>query len=237
MQRNKLIYALADAALVMSSDLKKGGTWAGATEQLDKFRIIPVYVRLTAEHSPGIDALHKKGAIPWPNPKTVDEFESIFTAAPQEIKSAKSSMGLLFSDIRLTETKSVYLDTNNIQSIPDKVQESLPQIMQGSIISVMTDKRDEPPYVDSKTEPIEFNPAKKLFSVIQEMIEQLLKTSKSEADIADALDITKAQAHAWLKRLLEEDKIEKLNKPVRYRLKQPGLFQEYNKGNSHGNNK
>ncbi|WP_295440838.1 DNA-processing protein DprA [uncultured Thiodictyon sp.] len=34
MQRNKLIDALADAALVVSSDYKKGGTWAGAIEQL-----------------------------------------------------------------------------------------------------------------------------------------------------------------------------------------------------------
>jgi predicted Rossmann fold nucleotide-binding protein DprA/Smf involved in DNA uptake len=32
MQRNKLIYALADAALVVNSDIDKGGTWAGATE-------------------------------------------------------------------------------------------------------------------------------------------------------------------------------------------------------------
>ena len=31
MQRNKLIYALADAALVVNSDHGKGGTWAGAS--------------------------------------------------------------------------------------------------------------------------------------------------------------------------------------------------------------
>ena len=30
MQRNKLIYALADASLVVESDIRKGGTWAGA---------------------------------------------------------------------------------------------------------------------------------------------------------------------------------------------------------------
>ena len=226
MQRNKLIYALADAALVMSSDLKKGGTWAGATEQLDKFRIIPVYVRFSAEHSPGIDALHKRGATPWPNPETVDEFESLFTAASHETKSADNSMGLLFSNIGQTELKSTYPGTNKIQSLPHKVQEPSPQIMQESIVSVVTNKREKRPYADSKTEPSEFNPAKQLFSIVQEIIEQLLKTSMSEADIADTLDITKAQAHAWLKRLLEEDRIEKINKPVRYRLKQPGLFQK-----------
>jgi predicted Rossmann fold nucleotide-binding protein DprA/Smf involved in DNA uptake len=47
MQRNKLIYALADASLVVSSDVEKGGTWAGAIEQLDKLRFVPIYVRLT----------------------------------------------------------------------------------------------------------------------------------------------------------------------------------------------
>ena len=40
MQRNKLIYALADTSLVVSSDLNKGGTWAGAVEQLDKLKFV-----------------------------------------------------------------------------------------------------------------------------------------------------------------------------------------------------
>lgn len=68
MQRNKLIYALADAALVVSSDLNKGGTWAGAVEQLDKLRFGPVYVRSTGDTAPGLEALRSKGALPWPSP-------------------------------------------------------------------------------------------------------------------------------------------------------------------------
>ena len=32
MQRNKLIYALADASLAVESDIRKGGTWAGAEQ-------------------------------------------------------------------------------------------------------------------------------------------------------------------------------------------------------------
>ena len=42
MQRNKLIYALSDAALVVNSDYGKGGTWTGAIEQLDKLKLVPV---------------------------------------------------------------------------------------------------------------------------------------------------------------------------------------------------
>jgi len=70
MQRNKLIYALSDAALVVSSDLEKGGTWAGATEQLEKYRVVPVYVRASGEMSAGLKALGAKGALPWPDPET-----------------------------------------------------------------------------------------------------------------------------------------------------------------------
>jgi DNA processing protein len=49
MQRNKLIYALADAGLVVNSDLEKGGTWAGAVEQLEKLKFVPLYIRSTGE--------------------------------------------------------------------------------------------------------------------------------------------------------------------------------------------
>jgi DNA processing protein len=70
MQRNKLIYALADNALVVNSDLEKGGTWAGAVEQLEKLRFAPVFVRSTGEPNGALDALRDRGAIPWPNPST-----------------------------------------------------------------------------------------------------------------------------------------------------------------------
>lgn len=89
MQRNKLIYALADAALVVSSDLNKGGTWAGAVEQLDKLHLVPVYARADGGQSPGLDALLKKGALPWPNPRDVVEFAAVFEVAapvvPEEL--------------------------------------------------------------------------------------------------------------------------------------------------------
>ena len=53
MQRNMLIYALSDAALVVNSDYGKGGTWAGAVEQLDKLKLVPVYVRADDEAGKG----------------------------------------------------------------------------------------------------------------------------------------------------------------------------------------
>ena len=70
MERNKQIYALADAALVVNSDLGHGGTWAGATEQLGKLRYVPVYVRSNGEPCRGLDELVERGAGTWSEPKT-----------------------------------------------------------------------------------------------------------------------------------------------------------------------
>lgn len=95
MQRNKLIYALAEAALVVSSDHLKGGTWAGAVEQLDKLKLIPVYVRSTGETGPGLSALRRKGALPWPNPETTEALAKAL-AAPVSSKKDPPEQAELF---------------------------------------------------------------------------------------------------------------------------------------------
>jgi DNA processing protein len=81
MQRNKLIYALADAALVVNSDFEKGGTWAGAKEQLDRLRLVPVFVRNGANAGKGNSALLQRGAKPWPDPKNGAELTEVLCGA------------------------------------------------------------------------------------------------------------------------------------------------------------
>jgi DNA processing protein len=98
MQRNKLIYALADAALIVSSDIGKGGTWTGAVEQLDRWKWIPVYVRLDDEASPGLNALHEKGALPWPAPRDLAAFTTVFDAPPPPDRDAGKTQLSLFSN-------------------------------------------------------------------------------------------------------------------------------------------
>jgi predicted Rossmann fold nucleotide-binding protein DprA/Smf involved in DNA uptake len=83
MQRNKLIYALADAALVVNADYEKGGTWTGAVEQLERFRFGPVYVRANGSSGKALDALRNKGAFAWPEPRTAAEFEQALSNAPE----------------------------------------------------------------------------------------------------------------------------------------------------------
>ncbi len=88
MQRNKIIYALAEAALVVSSDYGKGGTWTGAVEQLEKLHFVPVYVRSNGDSEKGLKALQDKGALAWPNPSDPETFTEAINVQVDQAKSA-----------------------------------------------------------------------------------------------------------------------------------------------------
>jgi predicted Rossmann fold nucleotide-binding protein DprA/Smf involved in DNA uptake len=94
MQRNKLIYALADAALVVSSDYEKGGTWAGAVEQLERLRFVSVYVRSNGQTGKGLEALRQKGALPWPNPETPEALKGVLAVetSPRQAEPRQSEL-------------------------------------------------------------------------------------------------------------------------------------------------
>jgi len=64
MSRNKVIYGLSDAAVIISSSNGKGGTWEGAIENLRKWHI-PLFVRKDSS-LPGNLELIDKGAFPLP---------------------------------------------------------------------------------------------------------------------------------------------------------------------------
>ncbi len=68
-------------------------------------------------------------------------------------------------------------------------------------------------------------PADALFAAVREAITLLLKTPVKDVEVAAALDLTTAQAKAWLQRLADEGVIEKQKKPAGYIVKQSGLFE------------
>ncbi len=63
MARNKLIYSLADFAVVVSAETNSGGTWAGATENM-KNGWAPLYVRSSDNSKAGNKELVALGATP-----------------------------------------------------------------------------------------------------------------------------------------------------------------------------
>lgn len=235
MQRNKLIYALSDASLVVSSDLSKGGTWSGAIEQLDKLKFVPVYVRSTGGSSPGLDALRSKGALPWPNPQAADAFESVFGVdAPTSVLSPQSGLDLFSGDGRTTVAPSTPSAAEPPPTIeapsesatpPAEAPSSKPVEPTPEPAALVSPPPEVPPELASPTVSAPATPADALFATVQEAITLLLKAPMKDAEVAAALDVTTAQAKAWLQRLADAGVIEKQKKPAGYIVKQSRLFE------------
>ncbi|MFZ5593286.1 MAG: DNA-processing protein DprA [Pseudomonadota bacterium] len=237
MQRNKLIYALADTSLVVSSDLNKGGTWAGAVEQLDKLKFVPVFIRSTGESSAGLDGLRKKGALPWPNPQDVDSFEAVFNVA-MPTPAASPQVGFsLFSNDGPPGADATSTAPGPFDAAPVPQAESEPS----APVDVVSDAQppaavsEQPPPVtpeavaptdEAKASPqSESTPAEVLFAAVRAAIQQLLSAPMKDAEVAAALDVSNAQAKAWLQRLVDEGVLEKQKKPAGYIVKQKRLFE------------
>ena len=225
MQRNKLIYALADASLVVSSDLNKGGTWTGAVEQLDKFKFVPVYVRSTGESSIGLEALRGKGAIPWPNPQDANEFECVFDVdTPTPAPSPQSDISLCISEAKsnVVPTPSAALEKQTLLEAPIQPETSIHPVPNEEAVEHVASA--EPGAVNPLSDPPQ-TPADTLFAVAREMIELMLKVPMKDAEVAAALDVSSTQTKAWLQRLVDQGVIEKRKKPAGYVVKQSSLFQ------------
>jgi predicted Rossmann fold nucleotide-binding protein DprA/Smf involved in DNA uptake len=92
MQRNKQIYALADFGLAVSSGYNEGGTWSGAIEQLDKYHLVPLFVRDGSGVPEGNRQLLRRGALSFPSesaPGSLRDFlEDVIQKSPRLMETA-----------------------------------------------------------------------------------------------------------------------------------------------------
>jgi len=220
MQRNKLIYALAEASLVVSSDYGKGGTWAGAIEQLDKLRLAPLYVRSTGEMDRGLGALRQKGALPWPNPQERDSFMALFEVTlPSRVEAT------IQPELPLIQSKSA---RPTLGTPPESSTAPDVKLAGTRAESPPAPGKREPEPTESPEQP-DRNPADILFDVVRDVLTQLLQTPKNEEEVAAILLVAKRQAKEWLQRLADEAVIEKRTKPLTYVVKQARLFKDSDK--------
>lgn len=188
MQRNKIIYALADAALIVSSDYESGGTWAGAIEQLEKLRLVPIYVRSNEDMGKGLKALIRKGALQWPNPTSSDAFNEVLNTQVSSTRCTPKQEELIIT----TGNKP----NQPIDSVPVSIDTASAQLAEQVASSGMTS-------------------ADELFAKVKELLRGM-KTPKTVDEVAADLNISKTQAHEWLRRLVKEGVLKRKQKPVRY---------------------
>ena len=103
MDRNKLIYAMADYSFVAQSDTK-GGTWTGAVEELKRPEHHPVYVYMGNTRVEGCAQLVRKGGIAW---TATDSLLSMIKKANDAALKANPAMQPSLFDYTASESKTV----------------------------------------------------------------------------------------------------------------------------------
>jgi predicted Rossmann fold nucleotide-binding protein DprA/Smf involved in DNA uptake len=188
MDRNKLVYGLADAALVVSSGDEKGGTWSGAIEAL-KHKRVPVYVRTNEGSLAGNKKLIQAGARPF-SEESMGDISLMFQQSPVTAP--------LFE-----QPSQATIPTNGAARKGNTIPSEDPQVEQTQMSS------DAAP---TENHPIQVDP----YEYVAKLIPVLLSEPTDERGFAQSLNVVPTQAKAWLKRAVDEGIVRRLTKPIRY---------------------
>lgn len=196
MTRNKYIYALADFALVVSAAKKKGGTWAGATEELRRDGARPIFVRHGEGIPEGNHALLELGARPFQKPPWKEDLAMFLKETGEAHRRPSSRQMSLFGEPYAEKPAAA------------AIKEGLETYPAESDLIADTDPFQKPATV---------KPATSVYEAILPLLLRAMEDWRSPKDLAEELEVRKVQLDDWLRRAVDEDKVEKKSRPVLYR--------------------
>lgn len=201
MMRNKYVYCMSNAAVVVNSTSKKGGTWNGATEDL-RHGWVSLWVQPKNNPSSGNAALVQMGAR-W-FPRDIQELSVLWEAVGSgDAVPEEAELPLLQSEAEQDPVKAI---------TPHKMASS------GGSGNGTT---DAPPLTNPVTtanlDGRSLEHSSDFYSLFLQCLRELTNDAPVKVEeIAAHLELEKAQVTTWLKRGTTDGQIKKLSKPVRY---------------------
>ena len=237
MRRNKYIYCLSDGAVVVRSDMGKGGTWQGATECL-KAGWVPVWVKKNTDAESGNVELEQLGGV-W-LPDGLDRVSSLLSDSSsglaeqrEPVASSSAVKDTMLLELAL-DGSAPYRERELSIGSPGLVSgEEEPASEVGAIADAALDQTGFGEVVvwpvtgeNAESDPeFDAEPESHMYNRFLELFEELTWANPlSEIEIAKGLAIERSQAKAWLRRGVDEHQIDRLGRPVRYQRKTQGLF-------------
>ena len=200
MARNKYIYCLSDAAIVIATTENKGGTWSGAIENL-KHAWVPLWVR--SGNVPGNRALVERGAVWLP-----DSFDARQLVVSDVEVDAQAVLPGAMEDVAAYAERPAVEDCHQPVMVekpstgPDTgSKENGREVNTGSAIADGTTQVGDP------------------YTHFLSRLRLLLSDhGLSLKELQAEIGIGRNQLSQWLKRAEEEGVIAKTRTPVKYRL-------------------
>ncbi len=214
MARNRYIYCLAHSSLVVHSG-KKGGTLSGAEENLQK-AWVPLWVKPTEDKDAANADLVAKGGcwldIAIDSLDIADlihhddnhrcnkngQIDDLFTPAQTE----------LFAEVQPILDVELRFDETSHQASAESDQLATIKAITEDQSLEETGDRDENGF-----KPTDF------YQLFISELQRLISTPVTVDQLVVMLNLHKSQINDWLKRAVEEDRVKKLNRPVRYQVK------------------
>ncbi len=215
MARNKLTYAMADYGLVVSAEYQKGGTWAGAEEELKRDHARPVFVRMGPDVPPGNQKLLALGAVPYPavlyrhdfrkqlDASICDDGTEVAARGQKTLEHVNSPIGGLSGKPMQAENGLFDMSRATETTLAGR-SDQLPEL---------GDSEQAVATVESDTQGV----AKSVYDAALPIILQELSTPMSAQRLATALEVNRAQLTLWLNRAVSEKVIIKQSRPVLYK--------------------
>lgn len=201
MARNKYIYSLSDAAVIVSANEGKGGTWSGAVEAL-KHAWVPVWVKAHADVQSGNAVLVRMGARWLEEGAAMDVLVSGEEVAKGEPESPSA-----------TDSQPTVPDSQTEAQAPNSISEPLEPWPTTKVVPepivMASEVAESTATIASATLYDHF------LSILAE--ETARRPATAEA-LQEILELNKSQLSDWLKRGVADGHIEKLSKPVRYQM-------------------
>lgn len=243
MQRNKYIYCLSDAALVVHSGVK-GGTWNGATENL-KRGWVPLWVKPTADVAAGNAGLVNQGGR-WVAEKVgevnIGELFDCGDGASSENRDFFAVTGGEVENRTPVQSGEPRLDNVGVDSSPDPDGQRTGSSEVGAGIDAEVQAESEasgsvpgddagldghrgPSLSNAASSNLESN-FYDLF--LCKLAQACGSSSKTPGELTELLELQKTQLEAWLKRAQAEQKVKRHIRPVRYEwidARQDSLFE------------
>jgi len=188
MARNKLIYALSDWALVVCTETEKGGTWAGALENL-RYNWVPLLVRDGADVTSSNKRLIKEGG------HSLDETKVLRHAGGLKDLLQQASIQ---KELEVAEKSESGAFIRQEASASSQERSYLHGSAKTGSHQITADY-----FWDHQVWP-----------AISAFLRSKGKLTVNQ--LVEDLEIEKAQAKAWLKRATSEQKVKKLSRPERY---------------------
>lgn len=206
MERNRLIYGLSDAALVVACQEGEGGTWSGAREALRRKRV-PVYVKTSGQPAPGNMRLLELGALPFPEEAWAD-------LGALRAEPARCDAGLAFGEGGEQPRQEAEEMPGAVGSLPRGEAPSPGREVAPPAETVMEAKGPASP----EEKPCD------AYSLVIDTLVSLLAEPREDTWLAKTMDVQIGQMKLWLKRAVAEKLIKKVGKSRSYIASNPTLF-------------